>query len=576
MTHDIVIRGGTLIDGSGRAPFTGDLAIDGGFISVVGGKAAAGRQEIDAAGLQVTPGFIDLHTHLDAQVGWDPTLTPVSWHGVTTALMGNCSVTFAPCRPQDRGTLAGMMETVENIPREAILTGLPWDWESYGGYLDSIERLRPGLNLAGMVGHSAVRFYVMGERAVEELATDDEKRQIAALVARSVDEGAVGFSANRLPGHVLPDGRSIPGTFADHDEFMHIARALRSRDALMQNVMEFKRADMDNATLLRRIGEESGGRVLVSYNAGASDRAGQHARDFFNRINEGGLDINALSLPRSTGFVFGLQSSLPAYNIWGQTNFFGPAWEALAQQDVAGRVRTLHDTAQCAKLIDEARNDARSGGARDESKLPWIEQSYWMGAGEAPSYNGPEDRSLRDIARAANEHWSESFLRLSRETGGRGLFTWRIFSPNAKAIGDWLTHERVVPGLSDAGAHVSQVMDCGVTTYVLSHWVQRMGIYSLAEGVRRLTAAPARIIGLTDRGVLAPGMRADVNVFDLDRLGEGFPYLVHDFPGGAPRYLQRATGYHATLVNGEVTLRNGEHTGARPGQVLRHRSRASA
>ena len=225
MTHDIVIRGGTLIDGTGRAPFTGDLAIDGGFISVVGGKVGAGKQEIDAAGLQVTPGFIDLHTHLDAQVGWDPTLTPVSWHGVTTALMGNCSVTFAPCRPEDRGTLAGMMETVENIPREAILTGLPWDWESYGGYLDSIERLRPGLNLAGMVGHSAVRFYVMGERAVEELATDDEKRQIAALVARSVDEGAVGFSANRLPGHVLPDGRSIPGTFADHDEFMHIARA---------------------------------------------------------------------------------------------------------------------------------------------------------------------------------------------------------------------------------------------------------------------------------------------------------------------------------------------------------------
>ncbi len=576
MAHDLVIRGGTLVDGLGNAPFTGDLAIDGGTISSVGGRAGPGKREIDAAGLEVTPGFIDLHTHLDAQVGWDPLLAPVSWHGVTTALMGNCAVTFAPCRPADRGTLAGMMETVENIPREAILSGLPWDWESYGGYLDSIEKLNPAINLAGMVGHSAVRFYVMGERAVEELATEDEKRQIAALVARSVDEGAVGFSANRLPGHVLPDGRSIPGTFADHDEFMHIARALRPRDALMQNVMEFKRADLDNATLLRRIGEESGGRVLVSYNAGASDRAGQHARDFFDRINQGGLDINALALPRSTGFVFGLQSSVPSYNIWGQTNFFGPSWEALAKMDFEGRVRAISDATFCAQLVDEARNDARTGGARDETKLPWIEQSYWMGEGVVPQYNHPEQRSLRQHAEAANEHWSEAFLRLSRQTNGRGLFTWRIFSPNAKAIGDWLTYDRVVPGLSDAGAHVSQVMDCGVTTYVLAHWVKDRGLYSLEEGVRRLTTAPARIAGIRDRGALVPGMRADVNVFELAKLGEGQPYLVHDFPYGAPRYLQRSAGYHATVVNGEITLRNGEHTGARPGKVLRHRASVGA
>jgi N-acyl-D-aspartate/D-glutamate deacylase len=229
MAHDIVIRGGAIVDGTGAEPIIGDLAIDGGLITQVGGTAGPGRQEIDAAGQIVSPGFIDIHTHLDAQIGWDPLLTPVSWHGVTTVMMGNCGVTFAPCKPEDRATLAGMMETVEDIPQQAILSGLPWDWESYGGYLDALERIRPAINVAGLVGHSAVRFYVMGERAVDGQPTEDEKAQMADLVARSIDEGAVGFSCNRFPAHTLPDGRAIPGTFADHDEVVQIARKVAER-----------------------------------------------------------------------------------------------------------------------------------------------------------------------------------------------------------------------------------------------------------------------------------------------------------------------------------------------------------
>jgi N-acyl-D-aspartate/D-glutamate deacylase len=563
MPHDIVIRNGLIVDGTGGEPFAGDIAIDAGVISQVGGRAAAGAEEIDAGGLVVSPGFIDIHTHLDAQIGWDPLLTPVSWHGVTTVLMGNCGVTFAPCRPADRETLAGMMETVEDIPRAAILSGLSWDWEGYGGYLDALERLNPAINVAGMVGHSAVRYYVMGERAVEEPATEDEKRQIAAIVAQSIDDGAVGFSSNRFPGHVLPDGRSIPGTFAEHDEVLQIARAVGARGALMQNVMDFTREDMGNAALLKEEAAAAGGRILFSYTIGASDAAGRRATAFMDGLRAEGGDITAVSVPRGTGFTFGLQARLPAYNIWAQRRFFGPAWERLAAQDFAGRLATIRDGSAREALVAEAK-------AADLARLPWVGASYWLGASGVPDYLVPIDQTLGATAEAAGEHWSETFLRLSLESNGRGLFNWRMFSRNLPALADWLGHERVIPGLSDAGAHVSQVMDSGVTSFILSYWVRTAGLYSLAEGVRRLTAEPARVIGLKDRGRLAPGLRADVNVFDLARVGEGYPELVHDFPGGAPRYIQRSTGYVATLVNGQVAFRDGQHTGARAGRVLRH------
>jgi N-acyl-D-amino-acid deacylase len=563
MTHDIVIRGGTLVDGTGAAPAAGDLAIDGGIITQAGGKAGPGRQEIDADGLTVTPGFIDIHTHLDAQIGWDPLLTPLSWHGVTTALLGNCGVTFAPCRPKDRETLAAMMETVEDIPRKAILSDLPWNWESYGGYLDSISKMNPAINVAGMVGHSAVRYYVMGERSVEEPATEAEKAQIADIVARSIDDGAVGFSSNRFPGHVMPDGRSIPGTFADHDEVLRIARVVGERGALMQNVMDFNRPDMANAQLLRDEAAAAGGRILFSYTIGASEGAGQRANAFMDSLLTEGGDITAVSVPRGTGFTFGLQSRIPAYNVWAQRRFFGPAWEALAAKGLDERLAVVRDPQARAALVAEAK-------AADLVKLPWVGASYWLGAGETPDYLVPTERTLAVMAAEAGEHWAETFLRLSLESSGLGLFNWRMFSRNLPALKEWLANDHVIPGLSDAGAHVSQVMDCGVTSFILSHWVRTEGLYSLAEGVRRLTSGPARVIGLKDRGVLAAGRRADVNVFDLAKIGEKYPQLVRDFPGGAARYIQRSTGYVATLVNGQVAFCDGVHTGARAGEVLRH------
>ena len=271
MAHDIVIRGGELVDGTGGAPRQGDLAIDGNAIAAVGKVEGSGKREIDAQGLAVTPGFVDLHTHLDAQIGWDPQMTPVSWHGVTTALLGNCGVTFAPCKPADVDLLAAMMETVEDIPKNAILTGLPWDWEDYGGYLDAIERLNPALNVAGMVGHCAVRFYVMGERAVEEQATAEERAQMADVVAKSMDGGAVGFSTNRYPA-AQAAGRAL---HSRHFRGSH--RTGRNR----QGGGAAQRPDAGGGRQLRGAegdGGDTKGRILFSYGTGPQEGSGKRRR----------------------------------------------------------------------------------------------------------------------------------------------------------------------------------------------------------------------------------------------------------------------------------------------------------
>jgi len=554
MAHDIVIRGGQIVDGTGAEPTPGDLAIDDGFITAVGKIEESGTQEIDAEGHMVTPGFVDLHTHLDAQIGWDPLLTPVSWHGVTTALMGNCGVTFAPCKPSDRDLLAGMMETVEDIPKHAILTGLPWDWEEYGGYLDSLDRCRPGINVAGLVGHCAVRFYVMGERAVEEQATEAEKKQMADIVGRAIDHGAVGFSTNRYPPHVLPDGRSIPGTYADPDELLQIAEAVGARNGLMQNVLDFSKFEA-TTTLLKEIARASGGRVLFSFGVTPERGSGVSAASYVEELCEEGLDITAISQPRGSGFVFGLQASLPAQ---------GETWKRIRKASFDERLAAIRDADTFRKLVEEAKMDGAS-------RLP-IQHVFWMGDGPSPRYDTPPEENLQTMAEAKGEHWSETFLRLSLETNGKALFTFRMFNLNLEALGDMFKSERVFPSLGDAGAHVSQIMDAGWATFVLSHWVRATGLYSMGEAIRRLTSAPARIIGLSDRGRLAPGMRADVNVFNPDTVAELHPEIVHDFPGGAPRFIQRSVGYKATLVNGRLSVVDGEHTGERKGEVLRHAS----
>ncbi len=550
MTYDIVIRGGTIVDGTGAASVTGDVAISGGTIATVGKVAERGRREIDADGLTVTPGFVDIHTHLDAQIGWDPECTPVSWHGVTTALLGNCGVTFAPCRPSDKELLAGMMETVEDIPRHAILTGLPWSWEDYGGYLDAIEKLSPGINVAGLVGHSAVRFYVMGERAVDEQATDEERRQMAEVVARSIDAGAAGFSTNRFAPHKLPDGRSIPGTFADPQELVDIARVVAPRNAVMQAVG----ADMD---VLRTIADAANTRVLFSYGSGGGDVPLAEQRRTALEALCAGRDMTAITQVRASGMIYGLQAGLPVR---------GAAWSRLRRlPTLADRVAALGDAEFHSQLMAEA----RANGFKENLGTP-VEKVFYLGDGVSPDYTAGEEKCLVAMARARGEHWAETFLRIGRETKGKALFTLRMFNSNLDALAHMFKSPNCFPSLGDAGAHVTQVMDAGWATFVLAYWVREKKFYSMSEAIRRITSAPARVIGLADRGTLAAGKRADINVFDPARVGERQPELVNDFPGGAGRFIQKSTGYKATLVNGQINVLDGELTGARAGSVLRH------
>ena len=550
MTHDLVVRNGTIVDGTGRKPFAGDIAIDGNAIVAVGDVAGTGREEIDAAGHAVTPGFIDLHTHLDAQIGWDPHMTSVTWHGVTTALLGNCGVTFAPCRKEDREFLAGMMETVEDIPKHAILTGLPWDWESYGGYLDSIERLGPMINVCGLVGHSATRFHVMGERAIEEQASAEEIEKIAALAAQSVREGAVGFSVNRHPGHTLPDRRPIPGTFACRDEMLAIAKAVGDQGGLMQVVPNFGKVE-DEMDLMAEEGKSS--RILFS-------AIGEHRQaldDKVTAMRAAGVDITAVTVPRSGGGVGGLATN----NFWRT-----PAWNALRKMDFNARLRAIQDESFRAKLVSEVRDNERL----NEQVGKTTKRYYPMGSAARPNYTQPRYESLYDIAAAAGEHPVETWLRLTLESNGKALFHLRGFNVNLENLEQLITTDWAMPGLGDAGAHVSQMIDSGWTTFVLSHWHRDKGTYAIEEAVRRIAAEPARVLGLSDRGVLAVGKKADLNVIDVERLEERQPYIVHDFPGGAPRFQQRAAGYKATICNGQVTLRDDEHTGVCAGEVLRN------
>lgn len=542
MTYDIVIRGGSIVDGTGSEPVQGDVAIKDGVIVAVGTFAGEGTQEIDATGQMVTPGFIDIHTHLDAQMGWDPDMTPVCWHGVTTALMGNCGMTFAPCRPEHRELLAGMMETVEDIPKEAILGGLAWDWEHYGDYLASVEKLGTAVNVAGLVGHAAIRYYVMGDRSFAEDATEAEKQQMADIVSDALDSGAFGFSTNRFEPHKAPDGRSIPGTYADVSELVKIASVVGPKQGLMQSVGA-------NFEILKAIADIDGNRVLFSYGTGPEEGAGEKSAKALDEL-AAGRDVTAISHVRGSGLLFGLQSLLPLGS---------GAWLEISKLDLSGRLAAINDAGTAARLVNEAK--------QPKTTFP-VGQVFYLGSGDTPDYANRQ--SLKDQAAAADEQWSETFLRLSRESNGKALFNFHMFSSSLDQQAELFKSEHIFPGLGDAGAHVSQIMDAGWSTFMLSYWHRETSYYSMGQVIQKMTSGPARVVGLEDRGLIKEGMRADINVFNADTVSEQQPELVHDFPGGAPRYIQRANGYKATIVNGQISLLDGELTGTRAGQVLRH------
>ena len=570
MPHDLVIRGGKIVDGTGAQPFIGDLAIDNNEIVAVGEVSESGTKEIDATGHIVTPGFIDGHTHLDAQIAWDPMVTPSTNHGVTTVLLGNCGVTFAPCKPEHREKLAGMMETVEDIPKHAIMSGLSWNWDQYGDYLDYLEESKPAVNVVGLVGHCAIRYYVMGDRAVDELATDEEIEQMAELVDKAVKAGAIGFSTSRVEGHRIPDGRPVPGTFSSEEELCRFAEIVRDNGGgLMQTVLGIEGDLVNNTTritdLLRKIAEVGGNRLMtntsvaIGWPARDGSQDGKVLHERFAELAKDGHDVTGGCIPRGSGYIFGFCNELPIRT---------PAWRELKKKDFDDRVAALDDADFYDRLIAEAREvlDEKKpeGGALNRSKA-----IFWLGNGPHPDWAADNSKNLSNLAADAGEHIIETFLRISKESKGKAIFVMRVFNGDTDALTDWMKSEHCLPGLGDAGAHVGQVMDATWATHVLGYWTRDRGVYSLSEGIRRMTSQPAHVIGITDRGTLEVGKRADVNVIDYEKVGQYLPEYVHDFPNGAGRYTQPGCGFKATICNGEIVTEDDQLTGARPGRILR-------
>ncbi len=558
---DLIIRNGEVVDGTGSEPRRADVAITDGLITAVEpDHDGSADREIDAEGRIVTPGFVDIHTHLDAQLAWDPMPTSSCWHGVTSAVLGNCGVTFAPVAEGGADFLAEMMESVEDIPRRAILEGMPWDWRTYGEYLGWIDGLDKGINVGGMVGHCAVRLAAMGERGMDETPSSDaDIAAMCELVDEAMAAGALGFSTSRTLLHVVPDGRQVPGTFADERELLAFGDVLgRHGKGIFEAAARLGERDREEHLPKTRaevawMGEVSrrSGRP-VSFGLVQSNRRPDLYRrviEFTKEENANGAQVRPQTTSRGIGVIYTLHNRHP----WSAN----PVWKELAALDPGARLAALADPDHRARLIEGSERMAM--GADDVFVLP---------AGDA-NYDCAPEHALSAVAAARGVSPVEVFIDLNLETRGTVNLNYPILNQSFDAVQEMLDDPVVSLGLADAGAHVGQIMDTSQPTYFLSTWIRDRGRWSLAEAVRRLTSDTADLFGITGRGRLTAGSHADVNVIDLEGLRLPQPEFVHDFPNGAGRYVQRSEGYDYTIVNGQVFMDHGEHTGAFAGSTLR-------
>ncbi|MCY4127904.1 MAG: amidohydrolase family protein [Gammaproteobacteria bacterium] len=559
MSHSMIISGGTLVDGSGAEPRKADVAVDDGVISRVGDLSdAEAKQTIDATGKLVTPGFVDLHTHLDAQIGWDPEMRPSSYHGVTTALIGNCGVTFAPCAEDNRSYLAKLMEAVEDIAADAIMDGLPWNWTSFGEYLDSLQTLRPALNVVGMCGHSAIRFEAMGDKSCDEgvQADDRELKRIVELVKESVEGGAVGFSTSRFLGHRVPDGRLTPGTWADERETAAIQRAVveaGGRGGLFQAAPDM-RTRYEIERKMFETGAELGCQVLFSGGTGPQGDGGVASwEDFLGRNNEAGRRISSICHTRPSGSFFGLAQ---------QAYLRTPAWRELMKlPSIPERVAEMKKPEVREKLISEA---IENGGFGQTARI-----LHPMGFGDYPDYDLENQKNLQKLADEAGKDPVEVYVDRLIESEGKELWNLWAFGGALENQWNYMRLPYVIPMLGDAGAHVGQFTDADSPTFLLGELTRDRGVYTLQEAVRRISGRSAEVLGLKKRGEVREGWHADLNVIDYDELKSCHPEYVNDFPHNGGRLVVKSKGYDATIVAGQVVIENGEYTGHRPGEVIR-------
>jgi N-acyl-D-amino-acid deacylase len=572
MSYDLVIRNGTIVDGLGAEPYVGDVGVREGVIAAVGTLDETGEREIDATGLLVTPGFVDLHTHYDGQAIWSDRLNPSSAHGVTTVVMGNCGVGFAPCRKEDHDVLVDVMAGVEDIPGVVMTDGLPWTWETFGEYLDALDSRQRDIDVAAYLPHSPLRVYVMGRRgANREPPTAEDLAKMRALAKEAVELGALGFASSRLATHRTEGGQRIPSYDAAYAELLEIAQGIaEGGGGLIQFVPDIPAGGYQ--PVLQQVFDAAGATglpvtfTLVVGNAG--DPVWEDAITMVEKANGAGAEVTAQVFPRPIGLMIGLELTVNPFMLY-------PSYREIADLPLAERVAQLRKPEVRARILADKPTETAV------NPLFYLAQAWdWIfPLGDDPDYEPPASNSIAARARARGVSPAEEAYDRLLDDDGHAILLGAManFQNNSlDTVGELLRRDDVVLGLGDGGAHYGMICDSSFPTYLLAHWTRdrKSGRLSVPEAIRELTSVPARVAGLGDRGRIAVGYKADLNVIDHARLRLHKPVVTYDLPAGGRRLDQTAAGYVATIVSGEVIALGGVPTDARPGKLVRGRQPA--
>ena len=570
--HDTVIRGGTVVDGTGKASFTGDVAVTDGVISQVGGKAGPGKREIEANGLLVTPGWVDVHTHYDGQATWDSELAPSSWHGVTTVLFGNCGVGFAPVRKVDHSSLIGMMESIEEIPGIALADGLKWNWETFPEYLDALDGMKRSIDVAAQIPHHPLRVYVMGDRAVRrEKATADDIQQMRDAVRAGLEAGAFGFTTSRTNSHKTPTGDMVPGRYSEVEELLGIGSAFKG----LKHGAFGVNSDFDNEAgeleWMTKLGQDTGRPVWFLLTDRPTDTVRwRRLMDGVHKARAAGAHVTAQIAGRPVGVMLGIDTALNPFSI-------RPSYQALLQLPVAERLKRMQDPEMRRQILSEAPSAEllnRLSQFRQQITNRW-DRIFPMG--NPPNYEPRADESIASVAARSN-HSPDEVAYDYLSTGADKFLYFPIVGyneDNHDIIRTMLTDDATLLGLSDGGAHCSSIVDASVPSWMLMHWARdrsRGEKLPLEMVIRRQTSETADFFGFHDRGRLAVGKKADINVIDYENMTLHAPEVRYDLPKNGRRLVQRVDGYRHTFVSGVSTFESGVYTGATPGKLVRARA----
>jgi len=564
MQYDLLIKNGTVVDGSGMPRFQADVGIVQGKIAAIGRIRVGAKEIIDAEGHVVSPGFIDGHTHMDAQVFWDPLGTCSCWHGITSVVMGNCGFTLAPCSEENKLMVIRNLERAEDISPEAMQAGIKWSWTTYPEYLDAVERLPKGINYAAYIGHSALRTYVMGERAFTEEATSDDLDAMKREVRGAIQAGAAGFTTSRTRNHQTPDGQPVASRLATWEEVRQLVGVLGELNA---GVFEIAGEDTglnperikDYCDRLKALAVDTG--VPVTFGMFSAPKAPDYWRPFFTLADETAAAGGRMFIQVHSRAISVLQSFETV------TSFDKlPVWREIRKLSLAEQADALRNPEIRQKLVESANNPAPAGSRAvgAEARAANFKWLFPIMDKAVPPY-----QSIAEIAAERNQDPVETYIDLALEKDLKRFFMQPLTNTHEPSTLEMMQHPRSVITFSDSGAHVSQIMDSSLQTHLLSHWVREKEVMTLEDAVRQLSFVPASHWGLTGRGLLREGWNADVAIFNPDTVEPQVPELSYDLPSGARRLKQKANGFLATVVNGEVVLRNNEHTGALPGQLLR-------